>query len=67
MLRLRLKEGLNLSDLKNLFGEDIAPIAHRAEFLQEHGLLTFNGENISLTPQGFLVSNSVIVDLLEYC
>ena len=67
MLKLRLKEGLSLSALKKKFNEETEPIAKRAEFLQQHGLLTFDGEQISLTPKGFLVSNSVIVDLLEYC
>lgn len=67
MLRLRLKEGVNLGDLNRRFGQDTAPLARRAEFLRKHGLVCFDGENISLTAQGFLVSNSVIVDLLEYC
>ena len=67
MLKLRLNEGVVLSELHNRFGEETEPIRKRAEFLSKHGLVFFDGERLSLTPQGFLVSNSVIVDLLEYC
>lgn len=67
MLRLRLVKGVKLSELHDRFGEQTQPIAGRAAFLQKHGLLLFDGERISLTPKGFLISNSIIVDLLEYC
>lgn len=67
MLRLRLVKGVKLSELYDRFGEQTQPIAERAAFLQKHGLLLFDGERISLTPKGFLISNSIIVDLLEYC
>jgi len=67
MLRLRLVKGVKLSELHDRFGEQTQPIAERAAFLQKHGLLLFDGERISLTPKGFLISNSIIVDLLEYC
>ena len=36
----------------------------RAEFLQKHGLLELQKGRLFLTPQGFLLSNSVISDLL---
>lgn len=67
MLRLRLTEGISLADLKQRFAVDTEPVKNKAEFLQKHGLLQFDGDRIVLTPKGFLVSNSIIVDLLEYC
>ena len=60
MLRLRLAEGLLLSDVE----------AHREEIvkkippLQKAGYVCFDGERVSLTPEGFLVSNSVIERLI---
>lgn len=67
MLRLRLTKGVKLSDLQEQFKEPTEPIAKRAQFLQKHGLVLFDGERVTLTAKGFLISNSIIVDLLEYC
>ena len=40
------------------------PMYKRAQFLQKHGLLELQKGRLFLTPQGFLLSNSVISDLL---
>lgn len=65
MLRLRLKEGLNLSLLKELYGEKpLKNINEKAPFLKEQGLIDFDGEKLSLTRKGFLLSNSVICQLI---
>ncbi len=65
MLRLRLKKGLSLSELKTIYGEKpIAKIKGKAPFLKEQGLIDFDGERISLTRKGFLLSNSVICELI---
>lgn len=60
MLRLRLAEGLNLSDVENHRGELVKKITP----LEKAGYIKFDGENISLTARGFLVSNSVIEYLI---
>lgn len=65
MLRLRLREGILLSKLREKFGAKTQKLEQRARLLQQHGLLLFDGEKLHLTPQGFLISNSIIVDLLE--
>lgn len=60
MLRLRLSEGLNLSDVeshRNDLVEKITP-------LEKAGYIKYNGKNISLTEKGFLMSNSVIEYLI---
>lgn len=67
MLRLRLREGLNLTDAWEKFGVDASKIAKKATALEKRGLLDFKNNVISLTPQGFLLSNSVTSDLLMYC
>lgn len=70
MLKLRLTEGLDFSKLKEEFG--ISPsqdFFKKAEQFQKAGFckLTFNGEHItlSLTQKGFLLSNSIIIELLN--
>lgn len=65
MLALRLKEGLSLSEYKELFGEDF--LIGREELLasfQSAGYIILNNDRISLTEKGFYVSNSIIVELL---
>lgn len=65
MLRLRLKKGLKLSELKELYGEKpLKKIKAKAPFLKEKGLVNFDGEVLSLTRKGYLLSNSVICELI---
>lgn len=56
MLRLRLAEGLDLDD----FPEYKDGILKKIPVLIKSGYINYNGNHISLTPKGFLVSNSVI-------
>lgn len=65
MLRLRLKEGLNLSDLKQKHGFDAAKnITKKAPLFEKQGFVNFDGKTLSLTRKGFLVSNSIIAELI---
>ena len=65
MLKLRLKKGLDLAELKKLYGEKpLAKINENAPFLRDQGLIDFDGNKISLTRKGFLLSNSVICKLI---
>lgn len=65
MLRLRLKSGLNLKELEKLYGSDATKnIIKKASFLKENSLIDFDNETISLTEKGFLVSNSIISELI---
>lgn len=65
MLRLRLKEGLNSDLYQERFNEDVPADYHaRALALQKHGLVRVDNSSISLTREGFLLSNSVIAKLL---
>lgn len=65
MLRLRLCEGISFDWIREHFSADVKKLEQRVRFLQQHGLTRLEGDRLRLTPQGFLVSNSVIVDLLE--
>lgn len=61
MLALRLCEGLNFEKFSEIFGHPIPEnIKKKAVELQKHGLVNVTENEISLTVDGFLVSNSVI-------
>lgn len=65
MLRLRLKEGLSVTELINLYGEKYAKkIIKKAPLLKEQGFANFDGETLSLTNKGFLLSNTIIAELI---
>lgn len=65
MLQLRLKKGLNLHELTEKYGKNPTDkIKKKAPLLMKNGLLNYNGENISLTRKGFLLSNSIIAELI---
>lgn len=65
MLKLRLKKGLCLTKLKELYGEKpVKNIIKKAPLYKEQGFVNFDGENLSLTRKGFLVSNSIIAELI---
>lgn len=60
MLRLRLREGLRLSDVP----EHRADIEKKLPPVIAEGYAEFDGETVSLTAKGFLMSNSVIEYLI---
>ena len=65
MLRLRLSEGLTEKGTAERFGMDIPEkMRTAAEKLQNEKLLTSDNDGIRLTEKGFLLSNSVICELL---
>lgn len=65
MLALRLTEGLVFEKFEKRYGKKIPEsIVQKAEFLQKHGIVTVDGKRLALTKQGFLLSNSVICELL---
>ncbi|WP_124099080.1 radical SAM family heme chaperone HemW [Ruminococcus sp. Marseille-P6503] len=66
MLGLRLKEGISLSRLSELGGREFAKkAAANALALEKGGLCRCDGGRIALTPEGFLVSNAVILHFIE--
>ena len=60
MLSLRLKSGLDLSKFPN----EKKSVLSKAIPLQKLGYLNIKNDIISLTPKGFLVSNTIIEDLI---
>ena len=66
MLSLRLKEGLSFDKLSEKY--DYTPsknFVYRVNKLKDENLVDFDGERISLTKEGFLVSNTIINFLID--
>lgn len=65
MLSLRLKSGLDFSEYKRRYKKEIPEkLKFKARQLEKAGYLHFDKNHISLTPAGFLVSNSIIAELI---
>lgn len=65
MLRLRLSQGILFEEYKNLFNQEISNnIINKAKKYSKYSLMNLNSTGMSLTSKGFLVSNSIISDLL---
>lgn len=65
MLALRLCEGLNFEKFSERFGHTLSEASIRkAKELEKHGLVKVTDSEISLTVNGFLLSNSVISSII---
>lgn len=65
MLSLRLKEGLDGKRFKERYGREIdESVFLKAKKYEKNGLLKIDEERIYLTKEGFLLSNSIIADLI---
>ena len=66
MLRLRLAEGLNFKEYEKKYNEKIneSTIAAMGKY-QKAGLVVIDDESIRLTPEGFLLSNVIIGEMME--
>lgn len=60
MLGLRLKKGIDLTDIYSKVPDEIIA---RAEQLEVAGLINYSYPHVSLTDKGMLLSNSVILEL----
>lgn len=66
MLGLRLKQGISVEKTAEMKGVGFSRrLAGKAALLAENGLCEICGDNVSLTPKGFLVSNVIINQLLN--
>lgn len=65
MLALRLSEGLNFENYRKRFGKFVPDLLiQKAKQLEKHGLVKVTESGISLTVNGFLLSNSVISTII---
>lgn len=65
MLRLRLKNGIVFKEYENRFKKNIGSnIIKNAKRLQNYGLVKVTDNNIFITENGYMLSNSIIASLL---
>ena len=65
MLSLRLESGLNYSEFEKKFGYTLPSyIIKKAKEYEKYGYTNVTDKSISFTPKGFLVSNSIISELI---
>jgi oxygen-independent coproporphyrinogen-3 oxidase len=65
MLALRTSDGVDAIDYQKNFGRDFAPIQQSLEPLQKAGYVQRQETRWSLTENGFLLSNPILVSVLE--
>lgn len=64
-MSLRLTEGFDFNHYQTLYGgAELPEMKKLAEKWQQTGLCRLDSERLRLTPKGFLVSNSIIAELL---
>ncbi len=65
MLNLRLSNGINYVEFKNRFGYEFpSKYYDKAQKYQKYNIINITDNSISLTPQGFLLSNKLISDII---
>ena len=65
MLSLRLKRGLNLTELKEKWGKELTAFQlKKLEMLKNQGYITFENNTVSLTPKGFLMENAIACEIM---
>lgn len=65
MLRLRTTEGVAENEYRSTFLMDFSPVEEALAGLKERGYAEKSGGRWRLTPEGFLISNTIIGDLIE--
>lgn len=66
MLALRLSNGIDIEQFEKRYCLSFSPVFHKtAEQFVKAGLMQKTQNRISITPKGFLVSNSIIADLIS--
>lgn len=65
MLRLRLSEGLNFQSYYERYHKNLpAAVIEKARFFEKQGLMKVTDSSIALTRDGFLLSNTIISELI---
>ena len=65
MLNLRLKSGLNFKEYKDKFNEPLShSVLDKIKKYAEMGFMVIDAEKACFTSQGFLVSNTILSDLI---
>ena len=65
LLRMRTLRGIEEWEYRRKFGLNFEPLARRLEFFEDHHWVEQSDHRWHFTPQGFLLSNTLILELLE--
>lgn len=65
LLRMRTRRGIEEWEYRRKFGLNFEPISRRLEFFERHHWVEQAEHRWHFTPEGFLLSNTLILDLLE--
>ena len=65
MLGMRTIYGISEKEYRAMLPADFTLMRERLEMYERNGYAIFDGERWHLTPKGFLVSNTIITDLLD--
>lgn len=65
MLGLRTANGISSNEYTRLFRASFDSLEHKLELCAKWGLASTEGDRWRLTPKGFLVSNQILVELLD--
>lgn len=66
MLSLRLNNGLCISEFEKRYDKALpSALIRKSDNYKKNGFMKVHNDSISLTPKGFLVSNTIISDLLN--
>lgn len=65
LLRMRTHRGVEEWEYRRKFGLNFEPISRRLEFFERHHWAEQSDHRWHFTPEGFLLSNTLILDLLE--
>lgn len=66
MLKLRVKDGIDFSEYKSKFGIDFTEKAiGKAKLFEKNGLVKLTDRGFHLTSKGFLVSNTIIAEIID--
>lgn len=64
MLRLRLKEGISIKALNELYPDNSADFTEKIKPMIKNGMIIKNDDNVFLSDKGFLISNYIISRLI---
>lgn len=65
LLRMRTRRGIEEWEYRRTFGLNFEPLNRRLEFFERHHWVEQSDRRWHFTPQGFLLSNTLILDLLN--
>ena len=65
MLGLRTVRGISGEEYRSIYPADFGPIEEKLKICREHGWAVQNGDRWNFTPEGFLLSNILIGQVLD--